>query len=167
MISRNSGSLTVTLVPSTRLGVALRSVSIIVTENVQVSPSSTVSLPPEMFIVIPPFASSSALLDMRLKPLSNVAVSSGVTVGSMVGLASGVSVGSAGMGVGVAAKSSSLISIVSAAPGVGMPPSAGSSPPSGGSAAGVGVGSASSRSDSSSITMPGSSFKAMAVLIST
>ena len=140
--------------------------SVIVTENVQVSPSSTVSFPPEMFIVIPPFASSSALLDMRLKPLSNVAVS-GVTVGSMVGLASGVSVGSTGMGVGVAVRSSSLISIVSAAPGVGMPPSAGSSPPSGGSAAGVGVGSASSRSDSSSITMPGSSFKAMAVLIST
>ena len=132
----------------------------------QLSPSSTVSLPPEMFIVIPPFASSSALLDMRLKPLSSVAVS-GVSVGSMVGLASGVSVGSTGTGVRVAVRSSSLISIVSAAPGVGMPPSAGSSPPSGGSAAGVGVGSASSRSDSSSITMPGSSFKAMAVLIST
>ena len=141
--------------------------SVIVTENVQVSPSSTVSFPPEIVIVIPPFASSSALLDMRLKPLSNVAVSSGVSVGSMVGLASGVSVGSTGTGVGVAVRSSSLISIVSAAPGVGMPPSAGSSPPSGGSAAGVGVGSASSRSDSSSITMPGSSFKAMAVLIST
>ena len=104
---------------------------------------------------------------MRLKPLSSVAVSSGVTVGSMVGLASGVSVGSTGTGVGVAVRSSSLISIVSAAPGVGMPPSAGSSPPSGGSAVWVGVGSVSSRSDSSSITMPGSSFKAMAVLIST
>ena len=101
------------------------------------------------------------MLDMRLKPLSSVAVSSGVSVGSMVGLASGVSVGSTGTGVGVVANSSSLISIM---PGSDVLSSMGNSPLCCGSSC---VGSASSRSDSSSITMPGSSFKAMAVLIST